>query len=241
MLPMPVGDLHAISRELAETGRRVHVLWQEPETLLFVARGREYRSEFHINPSSEVMYMISGEMNLHYRDPDGKEDIQVLKAGEAVYTAPLIPHSPRFPPDAFLLVQERRRRPGEIDRFPVVFARNATASCTRRSSSSSTMRWTRSRRPTAISSMLRRTAPALPAVISCPHRPNRPPGNHHVEADRHLRHRPHDGISPTARPPRRSPRASAGATCCSSPDRGRSIRRPSRSCPTTFRSRRARP
>ena len=61
--------------------------------------------------------MISGEMNLHYRDPDGKEDIQVLKAGEAVYTAPLIPHSPRFPPDAFLLVQERQRRPGEIDRF----------------------------------------------------------------------------------------------------------------------------
>ena len=117
MLPMPVGDLHAISRELAETGRRVHVLWQEPETLLFVARGREYRSEFHINPSSEVMYMISGEMNLHYRDPDGKESIQVLKAGQAVYTAPLIPHSPRFPPDAFLLVQERRRRPGEIDRF----------------------------------------------------------------------------------------------------------------------------
>ncbi|MYJ71390.1 MAG: 3-hydroxybutyryl-CoA dehydratase, partial [Rhodospirillaceae bacterium] len=84
MLPMPVGDLHAISRELAETGRRVHVLWQEPETLLFVARGREYRSEFHINPSAEVMYMISGQMNLHYRDPDGKEDIQVLKAGEAV-------------------------------------------------------------------------------------------------------------------------------------------------------------
>ena len=117
MLPMPVGDLHAISRELAEAGRRVHVLWQEPETLLFVARGREYRSEFHINPSSEVMYMISGEMNLHYRDPDGKESIQVLKAGQAVYTAPLIPHSPRFPPDAFLLVQERRRRPGEIDRF----------------------------------------------------------------------------------------------------------------------------
>ncbi len=31
MLPMPVGDLHAISRELAETGRRVHVLWQEPD------------------------------------------------------------------------------------------------------------------------------------------------------------------------------------------------------------------
>ncbi|GEM_PF-1686437 len=31
MLPMPVGDLNAISRTLAETGKRVHVLWQEPD------------------------------------------------------------------------------------------------------------------------------------------------------------------------------------------------------------------
>ena len=47
----------------------------------------------------------------------GKRTSRSCKAGEAVYTAPLIPHSPRFPPDAFLLVQERQRRPGEIDRF----------------------------------------------------------------------------------------------------------------------------
>jgi 3-hydroxyanthranilate 3,4-dioxygenase len=117
MLPMPIADLEAISRELAESGERVRVLWQRPDTLAFVARGREYRSEFHINPSDEVMYMIKGQMNLHFRTPDGLEDVAVLKEGSTIYTGSGIPHSPRFPPDAFLLVLERKRRPGEIDRF----------------------------------------------------------------------------------------------------------------------------
>ena len=117
MLPMPIGDLNAIAAELTETGNRVKVLWQQPESLAFVARGREYRSEFHIDPVDEVMYMIKGEMNLHFRTPEGKEEITVLKEGCTIYTAAGIPHSPRFPPDAFLLVIERQRRDGEIDRF----------------------------------------------------------------------------------------------------------------------------
>lgn len=117
MLPMPIADLEAVCRELAETGERVRVLWQHPDSLAFVARGREYRSEFHIDPSDEVMYMIKGEMNLHFRDEDGKEGISVLREGEVVYTAAGVPHSPRFPPDAFLLVMERKRREGEVDRF----------------------------------------------------------------------------------------------------------------------------
>ncbi|MAF47998.1 MAG: hypothetical protein QGH73_07685 [Rhodospirillales bacterium] len=117
MLPMPIADLEEISRRLAETGKRVQVLWQVPQSVAFVARGREYRSEFHIDPSDELMYMIKGQMNLHYRDADGNEDISVLKEGEIIYTAAGIPHSPRFPPDAFLLVIERKRLAGEIDRF----------------------------------------------------------------------------------------------------------------------------
>jgi histidinol-phosphatase len=84
MLPMPIADFAAISRELAQSGRRVHVMWQTPESLAFVARGREYRSEFHINPSDEVMYMIKGEMNLHYRTPEGKEEIALLREGRFV-------------------------------------------------------------------------------------------------------------------------------------------------------------
>ena len=51
MKPMPTADLHAVADELAASGQRVKVLWQEPGSLAFVARGREYRSEFHIDPS----------------------------------------------------------------------------------------------------------------------------------------------------------------------------------------------
>ena len=117
MLPMPIADLKEVARELAASGERVKVLWQEPGSLAFVARGREYRSEFHIDPSDEVMYMIKGEMRLHYRTPEGKEEVDILKQGCTIFTAAGVPHSPRFPPDAFVLVLERQRRDGEVDRF----------------------------------------------------------------------------------------------------------------------------
>jgi 3-hydroxyanthranilate 3,4-dioxygenase len=117
MRPMPIANLQEIARGLAESGQRVSVLWQEPESLAFVARGREYRSEFHFNPADEVMVMIKGEMRLHYRTPEGKEEVAVLKEGSTIHTPAGVPHSPRFPPDAFLLVIERQRRQGEVDRF----------------------------------------------------------------------------------------------------------------------------
>jgi len=114
---MPVADLDAIAEQLAQSGRYVHVLWQEPETLAFVARGRPYRSEFHINPSDEVMYMLRGALQLHYRTSAGTEDVSVIGEGSIIYTPGGIPHSPRFPPDAFALILERKRVAGEIDRF----------------------------------------------------------------------------------------------------------------------------
>jgi len=117
MVQMPIVDLFKTARALGESGKRVDVLWQEAESLAFVARGREYRSEFHINPSEELMYQIKGEMRLHYRTPDGKEDVAVLREGSVIHTPAGVPHSPRFPADAYALIVERKRRPGEIDRF----------------------------------------------------------------------------------------------------------------------------
>ncbi len=117
MYQMPIVNLMGEGDKLTESGRRVSVLWQEPESLVFVARGRDYRSEFHINPTDEMMYMIKGEMRLHYRTPEGKEEVAILKEGEVIYTPAGIPHSPRFPSDAYLLVQERKRKEGEVDRF----------------------------------------------------------------------------------------------------------------------------
>src|SRR6266508_1486946 len=106
MFQMPIVDLLERGRELAESGKRVSVLWQHPDTLIFLARGREYRSEFHINPSDETMHMIKGEMRLHYRTPEGKEEVAVIAEGSMIYT-----------PAGFALISERKRRDGEIDRF----------------------------------------------------------------------------------------------------------------------------
>ena len=117
MLSMPIVNLIAEGQKLAATGRRVSVLWQHDDTLVFIARGREYRSEFHTNPSDETMQMIKGEMRLHYRTPEGKEAIAVIAEGAIIYTPAGTPHSPRFAPDAFALISERKRRPGEIDKF----------------------------------------------------------------------------------------------------------------------------
>lgn len=117
MLHMPIVDLLAEGRKLAAAGKRVSVLWQHDDTLAFVARGREYRSEFHINPSDETMLMIKGQMRLHTRTPEGSEEISVIPEGAIIYTPAGTPHSPRFPADAFALISERKRRPGEIDKF----------------------------------------------------------------------------------------------------------------------------
>ena len=120
MNPMPIVNLAGICNELTASGRHVSVLWQHDDTLAFVARGREYRSEFHINPSDETMYMIQGEMRLHYRTPEGKEDIAVIAQGALIYTRAGTPHSPRFPPDAFALISERKRPPRRDRQFPLV-------------------------------------------------------------------------------------------------------------------------
>ncbi len=117
MFQMPIVDLRTHARQLGESGKRVSVLWQDSQSIGFLARGREYRSEFHINPSDEVMLMVKGEMRLHYRTDAGKEDVAVIAEGSTIFTPSGVPHSPRFPPDAFALIMERIRKPGEIDHF----------------------------------------------------------------------------------------------------------------------------
>jgi 3-hydroxyanthranilate 3,4-dioxygenase len=117
-----MSDLASVSLDKITEGLRratqpVRVLWQTDDTLAFVARGRPHRSEFHSDPVDEVMYMIKGRMNLHYRTPAGEEKIAVLDEGDIIHCPAGIPHSPRFSPDAFVLVLERRRRADERDRF----------------------------------------------------------------------------------------------------------------------------
>jgi 3-hydroxyanthranilate 3,4-dioxygenase len=117
MSEMKAVNLGDVITAIRGSGRPNTVLWQAPDSIAFVARGREFRSEFHDDPSDEVMYMIKGDMNLHYRTPAGAEKVAVVREGELIYCPAGTPHSPRFSPDAFVLVLERARRTGEDDRF----------------------------------------------------------------------------------------------------------------------------
>ena len=114
---MKAVNLVEVMTRIGSSGRPNTVLWQTPDSIAFVARGREFRSEFHEDPSDEVMYMIRGDMMLHYRTPDGAEKVALVREGEIVHCPAGTPHSPRFAPDAFVLVLERKRRAGEDDRF----------------------------------------------------------------------------------------------------------------------------
>jgi 3-hydroxyanthranilate 3,4-dioxygenase len=110
-------DLNALAKELPTSPKPLRVLWQAADTLAFVVRGREGRREFHKDPVDEVMYMIKGDMDLHYLTAEGEEKIASVKEGEIIYCPAGVPHSPRLPTDAILLVLERKRRADEVDRF----------------------------------------------------------------------------------------------------------------------------
>src|SRR5437763_16863897 len=110
-------DLDRITQMLGTSAKPVGILWQTPGSVAFVARGREHRSEFHIDPSDEVMYMLKGDMELHYLTPEGERKVVVLREGEILHCPAGTSHSPHFSPDSLGLGLERRRRPGEVARF----------------------------------------------------------------------------------------------------------------------------
>ena len=110
-------NLEAVMKGLERGATPVSTLWQEPDMMAFLAKGRAYRSEFHVDPSDEVMVMIKGDANVHYITPEGEHKVAVVREGEVFRCPAGTPHSPRFPPDAFMLVLERKRRPDEQDRF----------------------------------------------------------------------------------------------------------------------------
>ena len=93
-------NLRQVMSDIGTGPRPVRVLWQAPDTIAFVARGRMGRSEFHSDPSDEVMYMVKGDMNLHYRTPEGEEKVVVVREGEIIHCPAGVPHTPKFSPDA---------------------------------------------------------------------------------------------------------------------------------------------
>ena len=110
-------NLDQVTQGIRNAVKPVSVLWQTPDSIAFVARGREYRSEYHVDPSDEIMYMLKGDVDVHYIDGAGEHKVATVKEGEILYCPAGTPHCPRFSPEAYMLVIERRRREGEQDKF----------------------------------------------------------------------------------------------------------------------------
>ena len=83
-----------IDENRGDWGRR-RVIWEDSDFIIFVTRGPNDRTDFHINPGDEVFYQLEGELNLHYLTPEHKPEVAVLKEGEMFLLPALVPHSPR--------------------------------------------------------------------------------------------------------------------------------------------------
>ena len=105
-----------IDENRGDWGRR-RVIWEDSDFIIFVTRGPNDRTDFHINPGDEVFYQLEGELNLHYLTPEHKPEVAVLKEGEMFLLPALVPHSPRRADGSWTLVVERVRRRDETDRF----------------------------------------------------------------------------------------------------------------------------
>jgi 3-hydroxyanthranilate 3,4-dioxygenase len=110
-------DLDEIVKSVKGEGKSRRVLWQDSESIAFLSSGRKERRDFHIDPADEVTLQLSGVQHLVYRDPHGAEHTAVIKAGQMLLCPGGVPHSPRLEENSWFIVFERKRRPGEIDRF----------------------------------------------------------------------------------------------------------------------------
>src|SRR3979411_612742 len=117
MTELKAVSLAEVSEGIRTSVKPVSILWQAPDTIAFVARGRRHRSEFHSDPSDEGMHMIKGALELRCLVPQGGGRWAAGREGETIYCPAGVRHSPRFSPDSFLLVLERKRRHEERDRF----------------------------------------------------------------------------------------------------------------------------
>ncbi len=110
-------DLNKIIENVQSEGKTRCVVWQDSESIAFLSSGRKGRRDFHIDPADEVTLQLRGVQNLVYRSADGSEHTVVIKAGQMFLCPGGVPHSPRLEENSWFIVFERKRKPGEIDRF----------------------------------------------------------------------------------------------------------------------------
>jgi 3-hydroxyanthranilate 3,4-dioxygenase len=94
------------------------VLWDDSDYVTFLTSGDTTGELFHINPGDEIFYQIEGELYFYYVTANLKRELMVVRPGELFLLPANVPHAPKRPHEpCWTVVVERKRRPGESDRF----------------------------------------------------------------------------------------------------------------------------
>jgi 3-hydroxyanthranilate 3,4-dioxygenase len=92
------------------------IIWENSEYLTFLNRGPTPDPQYHIGPCDELFVQQEGELHLHYLEGSERK-LVVLRPGQMLFLPQGVPHSPRRPEGSWTVVVERKRQPGQVDRF----------------------------------------------------------------------------------------------------------------------------
>jgi 3-hydroxyanthranilate 3,4-dioxygenase len=89
-------------------------IFRDGDFVIMVVGGPNSRKDYHVDPGEEFFYQLEGDIVLKTIQDGRPVDVNI-REGEILLLPPLVPHSPRRPPNTIGLVVERQRRPGEIE------------------------------------------------------------------------------------------------------------------------------
>ena len=84
---------------------------------MLIIRGPNDRRDFHVDPSDELFYQLTGDIWVDTMEEDGRRHRHDVKEGEFLLVPHFVPHSPHRPAGTTGLVVERKRRPDEDESF----------------------------------------------------------------------------------------------------------------------------
>jgi len=103
-------------RELLKPPVGNALIFKDTEFQVMIVGGPNRRNDYHLDPGEELFYQLEGDIVLKVMEDGTPRDIPI-REGEMLLLPPNVPHSPQRGADTVGLVLERRRAPGEEDRF----------------------------------------------------------------------------------------------------------------------------
>ncbi|WP_336048404.1 3-hydroxyanthranilate 3,4-dioxygenase [Streptomyces sp. CA2R101] len=91
-------------------------LWKNGSQFIFmVSRGPNSRNDFHISPSDEIFYQLTGDIRVDYLDGDGRFESVTVREGDVFLMPAGVPHCPLRPAGTWGAVIQRVRTEQEPD------------------------------------------------------------------------------------------------------------------------------